>query len=75
MFREFSRLLSEKVSPFPGSRVATIAALIIALCLFAPKMIRQVRATNYVEAAVAQHRSYLNGALDTGLRSSSLEKW
>ena len=59
---------------FSGLRTVAIAALVIALCLgFAPKMIRQVRATNYVEAAVAQHRSYLNGALDTGLRSSSPE--
>jgi mycothiol system anti-sigma-R factor len=74
MFRAFSTLLPGNTNIFPGLKTATTAALVIALCLaFAPKMIRQVRATNYVEAAVAQHRTYLNGALDSGLRSSSPE--
>jgi anti-sigma factor RsiW len=41
---------------------------------FVPNFIRQVRAANYVDAAVANHRSYLNGQLPLGLQSSSPEQ-
>jgi mycothiol system anti-sigma-R factor len=48
-----------------------VAALFLA---FLPNAIRQVRAANYVETAVAIHRSYLNGNLALGIRSNSPEQ-
>lgn len=75
VLRSFRSLLPGNANLVPGLRTAAVAALVLALCLvIAPQMIRQVRATNYVEAAVAQHRSYLNGTLATGLRSNSPEQ-
>lgn len=47
-----------------------VAALFLA---FVPNVVRQVRAANYVEAAVATHRSYLDGNLAFGIRSGSPE--
>jgi anti-sigma factor RsiW len=55
----------------PLAATLVIAALILS---FAPGAIRQVRAANYVEAAVANHRSYLDGNLALGIRSDSSER-
>ena len=53
-------------------RVLAPAALAIALCLaFVPNMVRNVRAASYVETAVAEHRSHLDGSLPAGLVSNS----
>ena len=74
VLRAFGRLLPGTANRLVAFKTPAVAALGIALCLaIVPSFVRQVRATNYVEAAVAQHRSYLNGMLDTGLRSSSPE--
>lgn len=74
VFPALRRLLPGNATIFSGFKAPAVAALVIALCLaVVPSVVRQVRAANYVEAAVAQHRSYLNGTLDTGLRSSSPE--
>jgi mycothiol system anti-sigma-R factor len=74
VFQELKRLLSGNTNRLPGFAAPALAALVIGLCLaiFSSAM-RQARAANYVEAAVAQHRSYLNGTLEAGLRSSSPE--
>jgi len=40
---------------------------------FVPNVVRQVRAANYVETALATHRSYLDGNLALGIRSGSPE--
>ena len=48
-----------------------MAALVLA---FVPNAVRQVRAANYVETAVATHRSYLDGNLALGIRSDSAEQ-
>jgi hypothetical protein len=51
-----------------------LAACVVALCLaIIPSIVQQVRAADYVKTAVVQQRSYLNGSLDTGLRSNSPE--
>lgn len=47
-----------------------VAALFLA---FVPNVVRQVRAANYVETAVATHRRYLDGNLALGIRSDSPE--
>jgi anti-sigma factor RsiW len=44
------------------------------LLAFVPSVERQVRAANYVEAAVATHRSYLDGDLPLELHSTSPEQ-
>ena len=60
------------VQRIPGRRMLVPAAITLALCLaFVPSMVRNVRAANYVEAAVAEHRSYLDGSLSLGVQSSS----
>jgi anti-sigma factor RsiW len=48
-----------------------VAALVLA---FVPNVVRQARAANYVEAAVATHRHYLDGNLPLGIRSDSPEQ-
>jgi anti-sigma factor RsiW len=40
---------------------------------FVPNVVRQVRAASYVEAAVAAHRSYLDGRMALGVRTNSPE--
>ena len=56
----------------PQLRVLAPAALAIALCLaFVPNIVRNVRASSYVETAVAEHRCYLDGSLPAGLVSNS----
>jgi anti-sigma factor RsiW len=49
---------------------ATLAVTALALA-FVPSAVRHVRAANYVETAVATHRSYLDGNLALGIRSDS----
>jgi hypothetical protein len=47
---------------------------VIALCLILiPETARQVRAEDYVQTAVAAHRSYLNGSLPPEIHSDSPE--
>jgi anti-sigma factor RsiW len=48
-----------------------VAALVLA---FVPNAVRQARAANYVETAVATHRNYLDGNLALGIRSDSPEE-
>lgn len=75
VFRAFRRLLQGNANRLPRLAPPAVAALVITLCWsIVPSAVRQVRAANYVEAAVTQHRSYLNGTLDTGLRSNSPEQ-
>jgi anti-sigma factor RsiW len=72
--RHFFHALAGFVQRFPGWRVLAPAAVAVALCLaFVPSIVRNVRAANYVEAAVEEHRSYLDGSLRLGLQSSSPE--
>jgi hypothetical protein len=52
---------------------ATLAVLAM-LFAFGPNLMRNVRAANYVETAVATHRSYVEGDLPLGLRSNSPEQ-
>jgi hypothetical protein len=70
----FFHALAAFAQRFPGWRVLVPAAIALALCLtFVPNVVRNVRAANYVEAAVAEHRSYLNSSLPLGVQSSSSE--
>jgi len=70
----FFHALAGFVQKLPGWRVLTPAAIALVLCLtFVPSIVRNVRAANYVEAAVSEHRSYVDGGLPLGLRSSSPE--
>jgi hypothetical protein len=55
------------------SALAPVALLLALLLAFVPNVVRQRHAESYVETAVATHRSYLNGNLSLGLRSSSSE--
>jgi anti-sigma factor RsiW len=56
-------------------RVLTPVAIAIALCLAViPSVERRVQAASYVETAVATHRSYVDGDLHRGLKSSSPEE-
>ena len=75
----YERLLRIMGSGFadPAKRVArlrvlaatlAVAALVLA---FVPNAVRQVRAANYVDTAVATHRSCLDGNLALGIRSDS----
>jgi mycothiol system anti-sigma-R factor len=54
--------------------LAAILAVAAVLLAFVPNFMRQVRAANYVETAVATHRSYLGGNLPLQLRSNSPEQ-
>lgn len=57
-----------------GLRVPALAALVIAFCLLViPDTVRRVQAENYVDAALATHRSYLSGDLSPQLHTSSPE--
>lgn len=63
----------------PVRRVLSVRVLALVVLLlgflfaFVPNVVRQVRAADYVEAAVATHRSYLDGNRQLKLRSSSPE--
>jgi mycothiol system anti-sigma-R factor len=78
----YDRLLRIVGSGFadPSRRVArlrlaaaTLAVAALSL-VFVPIAVRQVRAANYVETAVATHRSYLDGNLALEIRSDSPEQ-
>ena len=64
----------------PARRVARLRLLAVSLAViaiflaFVPSVVRQVRAANYVEAAVATHRSCLDGDLPLELHSNSPEQ-
>jgi anti-sigma factor RsiW len=56
-------------------RSLAAAVLVMAVGLaFVPGLVEQARATAFVEAAVASHRSYLNGNLPLEIRSDSPEE-
>jgi anti-sigma factor RsiW len=59
-------------NPQFGAAMATVAIAAIGLAVI-PGVVRQARATGYVETAVATHRSYLNGNLPLEVRSGSPE--
>ena len=54
--------------------LATTLAVAALFLAFVPNAVRQVRAANYVETAVATHRSYLDGNHALGIRSDSPEQ-
>lgn len=64
----------------PGRRVARLRLLAAGLAAtamllaFVPNLVREVRASNYVETAVTTHRSYVDGNLPLGLQSNSPEQ-
>jgi hypothetical protein len=78
----YERLLRNVGSGFadPARRVARLRLLAATLAVtalvlaFVPSAVRQVRAANYVETAVATHRSYLEGNHALGIRSDSPEQ-
>jgi anti-sigma factor RsiW len=77
--RLVSRIAGERLSrtlQLPSRwRVLAAAAVAIALCLaVVPNIERRAQAANYVETAVAEHRSYINGDLRLGLESNSSEQ-
>jgi hypothetical protein len=64
----------QRLLPAPGWKVLAASAVAGILCmLFIPLLIRQARAANYVEAAVAAHRGYLDGSRPLEIRSDSSE--
>lgn len=78
---------NERVKRLLGSRFADPArrvgrlrflaaslAFMAMLLAFVPHFVRQARAADYVEKAVATHRSYLDGHLPVGLQSNSPEQ-
>jgi anti-sigma factor RsiW len=68
------RDLVDPVRRVLSMRVLALVVLLLGfLFAFVPNVIRQVRAASYVEAAVATHRSYLDGERPLGLRTSSPE--
>lgn len=59
---------------FSRVRVLVPALLVVGLVLaLVPNVVRHAGAANYVDTAVAMHRSYVNGNLLLGIRSSSPE--
>jgi anti-sigma factor RsiW len=77
-YRRFLRIVgsgfanpSRRPARFRLLAATAIAALFLA---FVPNVVRQVRAANYVETAVAAHRNYLDGNLHLELRSNSPEQ-
>ena len=67
--------LSGSLRRLASWQVLAPGAIAVALCLaIAPNIERRVQAATYVETAVAKHRTYLNGGLPIGLRSSSPEQ-
>jgi anti-sigma factor RsiW len=54
--------------------LATTLVVTAVFLAFVPNAVRQVRAANYVETAVASHRSYQHGNLALGIRSDSPEQ-
>jgi anti-sigma factor RsiW len=79
IYQHASRILRERLSGglqrLATWRVLAPAVLAIGLCLaIVPNIERRVQAASYIETAVANHRSYINGDLRTGLESSSPEQ-
>jgi anti-sigma factor (TIGR02949 family) len=71
LLRIFERALAPALR-VPTLRVVVPAFVVMALILaFVPNVVRQVRAANYVETAVAMHRGYLGGKLPLELQSNS----
>jgi len=78
----FERLLrivgggfAHPVRRVPRLRLLAATLAVTALVLaFVPDAVRQGRAANYVETAVATHRSYLDGNVALGIRSDSPEQ-
>ena len=78
----YQRLLRTVGSGFANSAqrvarprlLAVILAVTVMFLAFVPNSVRQVRAANYVQAAVATHRTYLDGNLAFGIRSDSPEQ-
>jgi mycothiol system anti-sigma-R factor len=54
--------------------LAASLAVVAILIVFAPNFVRHVRAANYVETAVATHRSYVDGSLPLELHTNSPEQ-
>jgi anti-sigma factor RsiW len=60
-----------------GARLRLLATTLVVTAVFlafVPNAVRQVRAANYVETAVATHRGYLDGNLALVIRSDSPEQ-
>ena len=79
IYQHASRTLRERLSgglqSLASWRVLAPAALAIGLCLaIVPNIDRRIQAANYIEIAVAKHRSYINGDLRQGVESSSPEQ-
>lgn len=78
IYQRVSRIARERLSgtvQLLASWRVLAAALMIALCLAViPNIERRVQAASYVETAVADHRSYINGDLRPELESSSPEQ-
>jgi len=71
---ELQRVLIDSVRRFSSIRVLALVILVLGLLFaFVSNVVHQVRATSYVEAAVATHRSYLDGNRPLALRTSSPE--
>jgi mycothiol system anti-sigma-R factor len=67
--------LADPVRRVASLRVIAAMLAVTALVLaFVPSAVRQVRAADYVETAVATHRSYLDGKLPLELHSNSPEQ-
>jgi mycothiol system anti-sigma-R factor len=70
----------EKGLADPARRVARLRLLAATLAVtalflaFAPNIARQARASNYVEAAIATHRGFLDGSLPLEFQSNSPEQ-
>jgi anti-sigma factor RsiW len=74
--RPTSRLYAyiKRFLPVPGWKALAASAAAGILCmLFIPALVRQGRAANYVEAAVAAHRGYLDGSHPLEIHSDSSE--
>jgi len=71
-----SRILGERLASalhgLASWRVLVPVSVAIALCLaVVPNIERRVQAASYIHTAVAEHRSYVNGDLQPGLKSNS----
>jgi len=79
IYQQWPRILRARLSSglqrLTNWRVLAPAAVAIGLCLaVVPHIERRVQAASYVETAVANHRSYINGDLRQGLESGSPEQ-
>ena len=73
--RNFGARLSGMMQFLASWRILAPASIAIALCLaVVPNIERRVQAASYIETAVAEHRSCINGDLRPGLESGSPEQ-